>query len=146
MASPKGWVYKLDGVDLNDWENFMVESLPEVENGPSFERRMVEMADDFPVAVGSTPLDARWTLNLYAVEQHPAGAEFNPVLVISDATWQSRLAALDAVLTRGAHTLTLKVRGMTVERSVAVWYESKGINYRERRISITMGVPKPVLQ
>ena len=65
--------------------------------------------------------------------------------ICSDAEWQVRLAELESVLTPGLHTFTTTSRGMASPKTMRVTYRGKGTNFKERRVSINLGAPRPVL-
>ena len=42
------WSYKIDALELNDWEKWIVESAPGMENGMSYTDVQVDMQGDVP--------------------------------------------------------------------------------------------------
>lgn len=134
------WTYRIDALDVNDWANYVVEELPELDNATIYDLILVPMAGDFPWYVRSQPTEGQFTLNLTAVQPNPFGG--NPV-ACTETQWALRLAALRAVLTPGLHTLTVKARGMTAEKSVQIALRSMATAYKTRGISLSLTAPTP---
>lgn len=136
------WTYTLGALDLNDFTNWIVVQLPELDDMPVQEPVLVEMAGDYPAFIRQQPQSGTFTLNLVAIELSGSGRPIS----CRPETWQTRMDALRAELTPGFKTLTVQARGMAAPKSVQVIYSGMGTNYKLRLVSLDLVAPKPVFE
>lgn len=132
MAWGNQWIYKVDGVEINDKTNFYCQ-IPELSNDPEVAIVTAEVAGDYPVVVRTQPQAGRWTFNI-AMKN------------VTDAQFDTKLATLKAAFTKGArHQLTVQARGMDAPKSTYFWVEGMMVDFRARLVSVRTLVPRPVL-
>jgi hypothetical protein len=131
MAWSAQWSLKIDGSQLNDKSNYYAE-IPELDTGSDHDIILVNIAGDYPLFVRAQPMDA--TMNLL-IQMTPCNW----------ATYRTRLATLQALLTPGRHTLEVQVRGMTAAKTMMVVVKGMAIEAKTRKVAVTLIVPKPVL-
>lgn len=125
------WSLKVDGHELNDRTNFLVE-IPELDDQSADDIVLVTIAGDYPIYVRSQPTDATWNL---LIQMTPCNW----------ATYQTRLATLRSYLSSGRHTITVQRRGMAAAKSATVIVKGWAIDAKSRKVAVTLVVPKPVL-
>lgn len=135
------WLYAIDNVNLNDWENFVTEALPELDNVAIHDLVLVAMAGDYPWYVRSQPREGQYTLNVTAVQPNPSGGNPAPC---TPEQWAQRLVVIRSLMTPGPHVLTVQARGMTAAKSMTVMPASMATTYRIRAISLSLIAPTPV--
>lgn len=131
MALP--WEVDVDGYDLNDGVKWITVAIPGIDHLPVPQQVLVELAGDYPWFVRQQPAAGSYTVNLAMAQP------------CTDADWFTRMEELKSHLGSGLHTLTVKVRGMNLTRSVDGLYDGMGTNFRERLVSFTLMAPNPTL-
>lgn len=134
------WTYRLDTLELNDHESFVMVIVPQIDDLPPGTNIMVEMAGDWPEFVRWQPEVGVLTVNMVAVRRDPGGAVQN----CSTTEWPDRIATLQSALTPGLHTFYAQARGWPGLRQVSVAPRSMATNFKLRQISVEFDVPKPV--
>jgi hypothetical protein len=131
MVWAEQWSYKIDGVEINDKVNFLV-NVPDLENAFGLvDPVMVQIPGDYPVFIRTQPRDA--TINI----------QIN-MTSCSWAVFYSRLTGLRALLSPGPHTLTAQVRGMPDEKSLTIIVIGFDTAPKMRAVNVQAVIPAPV--
>lgn len=128
------WSIKVDGTELNTAPtggSFIAE-IPEIEDIAQMDVVSVAIDGSYPAFIRLQPREGTWTLN---IAMKPC----------SWATWQTNLATLSAILTPGVHTLTVQIRGQSSPLSTTIVVKGRMTAPKQRALSYTLFVPKPVL-
>ena len=124
------WTYQIDSLNINDGVNFFTLEVPEIDNPPSSDIILVEHAGDVPDFV----------------REQPTEGLFTPLLFIpgtTEASWNTNITALRAVLTPGLHTFTVQARGWPSAKSVQVVRRNFATNYKLRQVTVGLVAPNP---
>jgi hypothetical protein len=124
------WSLKVDGTQLHDPASGYFAEIPEWDTGSDDEVILVAIDGSAPAYIRNQPKEATYTLLL----AH-AGCDW--------AAWDEYLAWIRSACSRGPHILTAKVRGMADEADVPVVVRGMMVAAKERRIVVSLVVPKP---
>lgn len=125
------WSYKIDGVQLNTGSTFLVQ-IPELESEFDDDVILVPIDGREPAYIRNQPKEGIYTLLINVMN---AG---------DWATWQTRMNVLRALLTKGAHLLTVQARGMASEKSTTVVVRGSIVAFDERRVVYQTLVTTPI--
>ncbi len=134
MAWAEQWSIKVDGNEVNSIGTGGPYScmVPEVGWVPERQVLTVDRDWNFPVAVGLQPMGGNYTF-LIAMKS------------CNWATWHTQSEQLKSWFSIGAHTFTFQVRGMPTPKSVVGIVRGIMDSPVERRVTVLVTVPEPVL-
>lgn len=126
------WSIKVDGIELNDFVNFVTQ-VPEIEHLQQQRVILSPVDGDYPAYIRSQPMEAPLT--------------FLIAMTASDASgFDTKLAQLRAIFSQSSyHTVQVQIRGMPNPQSMRFIVESLSPDYKTRTATVQAIAPRPVL-
>ena len=125
------WSYKIDGTEINDRTTLFTQ-IPELSNVFEQDIILAQIDGDYPVYIRTQPTEGRISFLINIAYSSPA-------------SFDTTLTSLKALFTQVPHTLTVQARGMSTTKTLTFIPQGMMVDYKQRLVTVSAVVPKPVL-